>query len=282
MSSPEMLPHPLMLFHGLMSSPQEFGLMAHALRSKGVRHEALSVPGYTYASAAPRPDWQAWRARAGELVADRANASADGRVIVGGLCMGGILAAAAALEAPDKVAGLVLMSPSFVFDGWGLSPVRHLRHLGYWTGLDRFFSMKERPPYGVKNEKIRRWIASELEQRAQSAAGPARVPLPALRQAEHMLADVRARLHTLACPILVIHAREDEISSLAGVERLFATLPQADKELVVLENSYHMITIDNDRSQLCGLLDGFVRRVAAASVPARPAVASLRRVAGAR
>jgi carboxylesterase len=265
-SSSHPCPTPLMLFHGLMSSPQEFGLIAHALRSKGLRHEAPSVPGYTHAPQQMAPNWRGWRTGAREQLEERA--LGDGRVVIGGLCMGGILAAAAALEAPERVAGLVLLSPSFEFDGWGLTWLRHLRHLAYWTGTDRFFAMKERAPYGVKNEKIRRWIKNELEQRAQSAAGPARVPLPALRQAEQMLAEVKARLHELRCPILVIHAREDEVSSLAGAQRFFDSLPQADKELVVLENSYHMVTIDNDRSQLSVLLDGFVRRISAPPVPA--------------
>lgn len=258
-SSSTALPSPVLLFHGLLSSPQEFGLIAHSLRSRGLSHEAVTVPGYTFGTETHSPDWRRWRAAAAEVVAARAPASEP--VVLGGLCMGGILAAAVALQAPERVAGLVLMSPSFVFDGWGLSPIRHLRHLGYWTGLDRFFSMTERHPYGVKNPKIRKWIASELQERAQSAAGPARVPLPALREAERMLAEVRARLHELRCPILMIHARDDEISSLDGVKRLFDALPQPDKELVVLENSYHMITIDNDRHEVSALLERFTRRL---------------------
>ena len=252
-------PCPTLLFHGLLSSPQEFGLIAHSLRSRGVLHEAVTVPGYTYATDAGPPDWRRWRAAAADAMEARVPAGEP--VILGGLCMGGVLAAAVALQAPERIAGLVLLSPSFVFDGWGLSPIRHLRHLGYWTGLDRFFSMTEREPYGVKNPKIRKWIATELRERAQSAAGPARVPLRVLREAERMLAEVRAHLHELTCPILMIHARDDEISSLDGVKRLFDALPQPDKELVVLENSYHMITIDNDRHEVSALLERFTRRL---------------------
>lgn len=263
----------ILLFHGLLSSPQEFGLIAPSIRSKGLSHEAVTVPGYTLAGGLA-PDWRRWRAAGADVIDTRA--PGDAPVILGGLCMGGVLAAALALQAPDRVAGLVLMSPSFDFDGWGLSPVRHLRHIGYWTGLDRFFSVAERDPYGVKNARIREWIARELRERSQSAAGPARVPLRALREAERMMKDVRARLHELTCPILMIHAREDEISSLGSVVRLFDALPQVDKELVVLENSYHMITIDNERQQIPALLDRFCRRISAGAVaPDRNVIASL-------
>lgn len=250
----------ILLFHGLMSSPQEFGLIAHAIRSKGLPYEAVTIPSYTLASD-NAPDWRRWRAAGSDVI--NAHVSDDSPVILGGLCMGGVLAAAVALQVPRRVAGLVLMSPSFDFDGWGVSPLRYLRHIGYWTGLDRFFFVAEQEPYGVKNARIREWIARELHERNQSAAGPARVPLRALREAERMMKDVRARLHELTCPILMIHAREDEITSLGSVVRLFDALPQTDKELVVLENSYHMITIDNDRQQIPMLLDRFCRRLSA-------------------
>ncbi len=179
--------------------------------------------------------------------------------------MGGVLAAAVALESRCRIAGLVLLSPTFTYDGWGLSPIRHLRHLGYWTGLDRFFAVAEREPYGIKHPKIRKWIARELEQRAQSAAGPARVPLRSLREGERMMAAVRARLSDLDCPLLVIHAREDEITRLESVQRLFDRLPTRDKELAVLDNSYHMVTIDNDRHEVASLLARFVKRLASST-----------------
>ena len=252
----------MLLFHGLLSSPQEFGLIAHAIRSRGLLHEAVSVPGYTLANDAAAYDWRRWRAAGRDVIDTRVPGNEP--VILGGLCAGGVLAAALALQAPQRVAGLVLMSPSFDFDGWGLSRTRHLRHFGYWTGLDRFFSVAEREPYGVKNPRIRDWIARELREGNRSAAGPARVPLRALREAERMLTEVRSRLHELTCPILMIHARDDEISSLDSVVRLFNALPQADKELAVLENSYHMITIDNDRQEVVALLDRFSRRIAIA------------------
>jgi carboxylesterase len=254
---------PLILFHGLLSSPQEFGLIAHPLRARGIAHHAATMPGYTLATNVTHPDWRQWRqaavARVDEIAGDRP-------VILGGLCMGGILAAATALQRRQRIAGLVLMSPTFTYDGWNVSPLRHLRHLAYWTRLDNVFSVSECEPYGIKNEKIRKWVVRELRERAQSAIGPARIPLRALRQAERMMAEVRNHLAELEVPLLVIHAREDEITSLASVERLVADLPTQDKQLAVVDNSYHMVTIDNDRQQVAGLLAAFVKRLTSAQV----------------
>jgi len=260
---------PLLLFHGLLSSPQEFGLISHTLRGHGLAYEAVTVPGYTLASDHKSPDWRQWRDAAIAVVESRLEPRQP--VVLGGLCMGGVLAAAVALELRCRVAGLVLISPSFTYDGWGLQPIRHLRHLGYWTGLDRFFSVAEREPYGIKNPKMRKWVKRELEQRIQSAVGPARVPLRALREGERMTADVRARLDQLDGPLMMIHAREDEITRLDSVQRLFDALPIRDKELAILENSYHMVTVDNDRHQVASHLAGFVKRLGPAPL-AEPAL----------
>lgn len=250
---------PLVLFHGLLSSPQEFGLMAHAMRSHGIVHHAVTIPSYTLANDITSPDWKTWLRGAHQAIEDAC--PGDGPIMLGGLCMGGILAAATALTSKRKIVGVVLMSPTFEYDGWGMSPLRHLRHMAYWTGIDRFFSVNEREPFGVKNEKIRRWIKEQMQDRAISAVGPARMPLRALREADRMLRHVRAQLADLQCPLLMIHAREDEITTLGSVQRVFDTLPVTDKQLCVLENSYHMITIDNDRRLVTQLLDRFVHRI---------------------
>lgn len=255
----------MMLFHGLLSSPQEFGLINHWLRNNGVTLAVPTVPGYTLATDVRSPDWRQWRDAAVEIIDQ--TGSGDEPIILGGLCMGGVLAAAAALKTRRRIAGLILMSPTFDYDGWGLSPIRHLRHLGYWTGLDRFFSVAEREPYGVKSPKIRKWVIREMEERANSAVGPSRIPLTSLREGERMMAQVRAQLSELNCPLLVMHAREDEITTLASVQNLFDALPIPDKELVVLENSYHMITIDNDRHEVSRQLVNFAKRVCARFAP---------------
>lgn len=271
-SSPRPSPSPVLLLHGLLSSPQEFALVTNPLRMRGVPHQALSIPGYTLGDEPPALSWQAWRDAA--CTAIDACAPAGQPVILAGLCIGGVLAALAALEMPQRVAGLALISPTFTYDGWGLSPVRHLRRIGYLTGLDRFFFFSEREPYGVKNPRVREWVRQELQARKQSAVGPLRMPLRALRESERLMAEVHARLAVLHCPLLVIHAHEDEITRFASVERFFASLPLADKELVALENSYHMVTIDNDRLKVVEALDRFASRIAQrhASPDVRPSL----------
>jgi carboxylesterase len=244
------------LAHGLLSTPREFGLISGRLKTLGVDHQAFEVSGYTLARNGPPRPWQQWVTAASDRIA--AAHCANRPLVLGGLCTGGLIAAAVALESRVQVDGLVLMAPSLAYDGWGLPPWTRLRHLAYGLGLDRFIRVAEREPYGIKNPAVRAWIAREMRERAVSAAGPAALPLWALRESERMTRYVLRQARELRCPVLVIHALEDEITTLAPVKTFFDALEVPDKRLVVLENSYHVITLDNDRVRVVEEVARFV------------------------
>lgn len=60
----------------------------------------------------------------------------------------------------------------------------------------------------------------------------------------------------IACPTLIVHAREDELTSLRSARRLQREIPHA--EVDVLENSYHMIGSDNDRKMVASRVRDFL------------------------
>jgi carboxylesterase len=63
----------------------------------------------------------------------------------------------------------------------------------------------------------------------------------------------------ITCPVLVIHARDDELTSLKSAEFIGRTVRNA--RVVVLENSYHMICVDNDREQVAASVLDFLGAV---------------------
>ncbi|MFC5474938.1 alpha/beta hydrolase [Paraherbaspirillum soli] len=82
------------------------------------------------------------------------------------------------------------------------------------------------------------------------------VPLTCLQQVDRLRDWVRERACRIGCPTLIVHARDDELTSLKSAAFLCGAIP--DARAVVLENSYHLICIDNDRKTVfASMLDFF-------------------------
>ncbi len=261
----------LVLLHGLFSSPMEFALLSRGLRARGIALDSLEVPGYTRAAprhGATRHDW----IEAARRALDRRYAAGT-PIVLGGLCAGAAIAAGLATRGVRQhVRGLVLMSPAVAYDGWSLGPLACLRGIACRLGLGRWLSVAEADPYGIKNPRTRQWVRERIVDRS-SSFGPARIPLSGIRETERLFGEVFDDLSSAGVPLLVMHAREDEITRLASVERALARSGAAHK-LLVLEDSYHMITIDNDRARVATALADFVDAARASGVadrsPVRP------------
>ncbi|MBI3524381.1 MAG: alpha/beta fold hydrolase [Betaproteobacteria bacterium] len=245
----------VLLLHGLWSSPSEMMSVANTLRRTGYRVEIPEISGYTYAAGMPVRPWRDWLQAA--LAAFDKLAAEHENVSVGGLCIGGMLALAVAAQRPGKVQALSILSPTVFFDGWGLPWLTRLRYIGYYTPFRYFWTVPEQDPFGVKNPLIRRWIAREMAQRNVSVAGAAQLPLIGLHESERLIAFVKRTLAEISAPTLIIHAREDEISTLRSPYYLLERLGSHIKHLRVLEDSYHMVTLDNERQQVAAAINDF-------------------------
>ena len=253
MSSSSALPR-LVLIHGLHSSPREFSLLERVLTSRQVEFECLEIPGYTVGAAAPRLDWRDWVHSA--KAALNARYASTEALVLAGLCVGGAIAASLARD-DDRICGLVMMSPTFAYDGWSITRWMKLRAIAYRTGIDRWISVREREPYGIKDPKMRRRVQEELAGGELSSIGPMRLPLRAIRETERLYAASVSWLSGLRIPLLVMHARDDEISTVSSVRHVVGRCGPLAR-LMILEDSFHMITIDKDRQRVAHALADFI------------------------
>lgn len=251
---------PLLMFHGLASTPKEFGLVIPPLRRAGIAMHAPELAGYSAGRWSASPRWQAWVDEATEAALSLIARHPGEPIALGGLCTGAMIAVAVAARLPaGAVDALALMSPLFAYDGWGLPRWYALRPVAYALGLTRLFSMAEREPYGLMNERMRRLVRQQLASGQDSLAGPARVPLAFVRESERLSREARALLPRLPLRVLVQHARLDEICSLESVRDAVGTVPAFRLRLEVIEDSYHMITADNGRERVARQLIDFLR-----------------------
>lgn len=237
-----------LLLHGLSGNPLEMQYLGRRLRQAGF---ATFVPHFRGYGFGERSDpfstgsWLDWRAQ----VLEHFDALARNHrsVSVAGLCVGAVLALDLAAERPGRIAGLSLLATTLAYDGWSLPWYQFLAPLAYYTPLRYRYSYRERYPYGVKNESLRKWIAREMSEKTTSIAGASRLPMTAVYEAKKLIRHVRRAMQAVTAPALVIHAKEDDVASVKSAEFVLANIGSADVEFVLLRDSYHMITLDNEK-----------------------------------
>ena len=240
------------LVHGLCSTPEELFPLQSALRRAGHEVRALTIAGYSFEADRQPQRWtphSEWT----RVVAQEVQAlqQAQQLVVLVGLSAGANVVLAATMALLKPVDGLVLMSTPLRVDGWAVPWYQFLLPLALYTPAGRFWQYREKPPYGVKDERVRRWIEHQLAERKVSSAGAAVIGVDHLREHDRLRRQVRRDLARVkAKRALLLHAREDEVASLSNLRLLESQLPVPHRRSVILENSYHMITIDHDRPQV--------------------------------
>jgi carboxylesterase len=97
-----------------------------------------------------------------------------------------------------------------------------------------------------------------------SEVGPATISLPALHEATRLAASVRKGLRHIRNDCLIIHAIDDETSSPHNARYAEKSIGASFQRTIWLDDSYHMITSDNEREVVARECALFLRESACA------------------
>ncbi|KAF1060218.1 alpha/beta hydrolase [Burkholderia gladioli] len=234
--------HAVLLLHGLSSSPLELRYLARYLQDEGFTICAPVIEGYSAGSAElPMERWIEGAVREYDALAARYE-----RVSVVGLSIGGALALRLIQERPDAQA-LALLSLTLTYNGWAIPWYRFILDLAYYTPLRHRYRYREAEPFGLRNEALRAKIARAMERDAFSEVGPSEISLPALHQANRLARLARRQLGEIENDTLVIHSIDDETSSPRNPNTIIERIGASFLRTIWLDDSYHMITSDNER-----------------------------------
>jgi carboxylesterase len=218
----------VLLCHGFTGTPQSMRGWAEHLAALGYTVSLPRLPGHgTSWRDANATRWTDWYAEV-ERAFDGLAASCD-QVYVCGLSMGGTLALRLAETKGAAVAGLVLVNPSVTterFDAKYLLPVLG-RIAPAWKG-----------------------IGSDIKKPGATEAAYPYVPLKALLSLRQLWAVVRADLPNISQPLLVFRSRVDHVVEPVNSRIVLGAVASADTTERVLENSYHVATLDNDADEI--------------------------------
>lgn len=241
----------VLLIHGLTGTPLEMRLLARGLNHEGFTVHCMQLAGHCGdMDDLLATDWHDWYASV-EAAAERLRSQVD-HLFVGGLSMGALLALKLAAEHPQHVAGVGVYGVTFRYDGWNIPWVARLsfllplfKRLG--MGRDRVF--EEESPYGLRDERLRNQVEAAMRSGDSSVAGLLGNPWHALADLHQLSRNVRRLLPQVKAPCLVAHATEDDVASLRNAQLVLRRV-SGPTELLLLDNSFHMITIDRERRTL--------------------------------
>lgn len=253
----------VLLIHGLTGTPNEMRVLGKGIARAGFTVYGMQLTGHCGTrDDLVRSRWQDWTASV-RSAADRLHREVD-RLVVMGLSMGAVLALDLAADTASRVAGIGALSTMFRHDGWSLPLYARLSFLlkpfrALGIGRDQLFL--EQPPYGIKDVALRQRIVAQMQSGDSAAAGLPGNPWYSVIEMHDLSAHVQSRLARVTAPCLVIHAADDDVSSLANV-RVIERGVRGPVELVLLHDSYHMITIDRERRVVMAKAAEFVERIA--------------------
>lgn len=256
--------HAVLLLPGLSSTPLEMRPVAKALHRDGYTVSVPHIEGYGL--GAPCTDWRAWIAAARAKY--RALRETHETVSLCGLCIGATLSLAVAQEEPD-VTALSLLSVTLLYDGWTIPWYYPLIDIVFHTPLRHRYRYQERAPFGLKNEGLRARVAKSMALHDASEVGAASLPLAHLYHARRLAAHVRGRLAQVTADCLVVHAVDDDTSSPHNARIVYQGVSSEVKQKCLLGESYHILTMDNERETVADETRRFFRDAVARRIGAR-------------
>jgi carboxylesterase len=234
-----------LLLHGLSGTPVELRYIANGLVRAGHTVSCPQLSGHCGSlEDLTNSRWQDWYQTA-EVALEQLREHCD-HIIVGGLSMGAVLALRIAAENRRTVDGIALYAPTLWLDGWAVPWYAGFFSTVFQKSVANRIQFSERAPYGIKDTRLRTIIAEALHSGDPSKAGFFSIPGGPMLELRWLVNDVRRRLAGIMQPTLVIHPRDDDRASLRNVTYLEKHLG-ARVHTVVLDDSYHIITLDRQR-----------------------------------
>jgi esterase/lipase len=237
----------VLLVHGFTGTPMSVRPWGEHLAAAGFAARCPLLPGHgTRWQDCNLSTHDQWTTAVGQAF-DALAADCD-RVFVAGLSMGGTLATRLAEVRPDDVAGLLLVNPALLTQRLDAKLLPMISRLtGSWAP-----------------------IASDIKKPGVTELAYPKLPTRAMMQLRELWKATRADLARVTAPVIVFHSREDHVVEPVNSTVLLAGVSSTDTTEVVLENSYHVATLDHDAPLIFdGSVDWIRARTPAAQAETR-------------
>jgi carboxylesterase len=229
----------VVLSHGFTGSPQGLRPWAEHLTAAGYTVRLPRLPGHGTSwqemNATRWTDWYGEVVRAYADIATRCE-----HVFAGGLSMGGALVTRLAEEKGAAIAGLVLVNPAYATQRRFAWLARYLAPV-----------IKSQPAIG-----------NDIKVPGPDELAYDRTPIAAFASMQQLWKVTLADLDKVTAPILMFRSRIDHVVEPLSGRLLQAGATSTTVREVILEDSYHVATLDNDAQRIFDLSSEFIHEQA--------------------
>lgn len=231
----------VLLVHGFNGEPIDMLELEQHLQTQGYATRNLLLPGHgTSARNLAHTRWNDWSAAVAAATDELLTRTSN--VVLVGHSMGAALSLHTAAN-DARVTGVAALCPPMRMHPGEVEFVAVTRLITPYLPTFRE-DVRDRGAHLRYTRNAYRWT-----------------PLPAVHSLYSALPALRAELPRMCCPALVICARRDHVVPVRDGIEAFQLLGTADKELLVLEQSYHVVTKDVERAIVFDRVGAFVSRV---------------------
>jgi carboxylesterase len=229
----------VLLCHGFTGTPQSMRPWGEYLADRGYTVRAPLLPGHgTTWQQMNRTRWQDWYASLDK--AFRGLHETCERVVLGGLSMGAALSLQLAQEHGPRISGLVLVNPAVKFDDPRTRLVPVLKHL--------IGSLEA--------------VGNDVKKAGVTELAYTRTPLKAGHSQLIAWRSVIRDLPEVTQPVLLMRSPQDHIIPASSSALILSRISSRDVNEILLEDSYHVATIDNDAPRIFDESAKFIERIA--------------------
>ena len=227
----------VLLCHGFTGTPQSLRSWGEYLADRGYSVRLPLLPGHgTTWQDMNQTRWEDWYAAVD--AAFRELHEACERVVVCGLSMGGALALQLAQAHGPRISGLVLVNPAVKFED---PRTRLLPVLKYVVGS-----------LGAIGNDVKKPGVTELAY--------TRTPLKAAHSQLVAWQSVVRDLPEVTQPLLLLRSPQDHVVPASSSALILSRISSLDVTEILLEDSYHVATIDNDAQRIFDESAKFIER----------------------
>jgi carboxylesterase len=244
----------VLLVHGLTGTPTEMKQFGKVIARQGFTVACPEMAGHCSSiEALTKTKWLDWY-QSIEMAFDALKEECE-HVFIAGLSMGALIALMVAAKRKKQVAGVILLSTTFFYDGWNVSKFKQkvLLPIVLYSPLKYFLQWEETAPYGIKDERTRALVHAILENRDSQAAdkiGYFKTPATVILESVRLIKATKKTLKEVISPTLIVHSTEDDMASLKNAHYTQANIAAETVETFFVDDTYHVLTLDKRKEDV--------------------------------